>query len=516
MEQRRVSEASPSRDWSIKALSFMTCSFGGVGVFSLILVLFGEYLVTGNLGSYASQRFTFAIIVGVLSGSSIIAWALKGPLEVSCLAKLLFPTVLLCSAFLLLALPFRENAYVWAEPGMYAFFFLTINLVGLFLKGTGMTMVFVRSFLIGMVAACTIYGLSCVNIYLFALVDGNPDFGSHIPHGFGSIRYWSHIATWCLPLFPLAVLIGPLKHKRTWRLFVLAGAGLWWWVLIQSMGRGSLLGIAFGVFLATLLFGKRASPWLKALLLQLAVGIFLWLLLSILIPSALYDGENQLRVFHSGASGRLPLFLEAWQRSLQNFPFGLGPQSWLTVEPLTTDYASSLKFGHPHNMYLLWAAEYGWLLLMFLGLLVLQAIRYFWVVRAAVLSEATAKTSDEFLYSLVALTASVSAALFHGGVSAVFLAPGSMLIGLFVLIMFWALIVPVKSNALLSTRMRKRFGLNSIIVMSMSVALFFSWLLWIQVVSNYYIDMRADGKTYAEEVGKATYPRFWMHGNFPR
>ncbi|MFL1464677.1 O-antigen ligase family protein [Marinobacter sp. HN1S83] len=514
MEQRRVYDGS--RDWRVKALPFIAYAVCGAGVLSLILVLFGEYLVPGSIGSYASQRFMLVLVMGLLSVFSLTMFALKGPSDAFWLAKLSLPTILLCSAFLLFSLPFSENEYVWAEPGMYALFFLTMNLVGLLLKGTGMTMVCVRLFSVGMAAACALYGLSCINIYLFALLDGNPNFGSHIPYGFGSIRYWSHIATWCLPLFPLAVLMGPLKHKRAWRLFVLAGAGMWWWILIQSMGRGSLLGIAFGVLLAISLFGKRALPWFKVFLIQLAVGILIWLLLSVLIPFVLYDGESQLRTFHTGAAGRLPLFMEAWHRSLENFPFGMGPQSWLTVEPLTIVYASSLKFGHPHNMYLLWAAEYGWLLVMFMGLLVLQAIRYFWQARTVSMSGPATQTLGEISFSLAALTGSVSAALFHAGVSAVFLAPGSMLVGLFVLIMFWALIVPIEPNALSSTGVRKRMGLHSTIVLILSVALCFSWLLWVQGVSNYYMDMRSDSKSYAEEVGKATYPRFWMHGNFPR
>jgi O-antigen ligase len=57
----------------------------------------------------------------------------------------------------------------------------------------------------------------------------------------------------------------------------------------------------------------------------------------------------------------MPLWQEAWAMSWQNFPFGMGPQAWLTHDIITEAYRESRKFGHPHNMYLMWAAEYGWI-----------------------------------------------------------------------------------------------------------------------------------------------------------
>lgn len=488
----------------------------GASFFSLALVLFGDYLTPSGIWAYDSQRFMLAVSMGVLSVLSLAKCALNELCNARLLAKLALPTILLCSAFLLSPLPFQSGEYVWAEPGMFALFFLTINVAALALKGSGETAGFVRFFIVSMVSVCTIYGLSCINIYLFALVDRNPDFGRYIPYGFVNIRYWSHVATWCLPLFPLAVFIGPLKDKQTWRMFVLTGAGIWWWILIQSMGRGSLLGIALGSLLVLFLFGKWALPWFKILILHLGAGILLWLLLSLIIPLVLYEGESQLQTFHTGAAGRLPLFKEAWQRSMQNFPFGMGPQSWITEKPLTEIYASSLKFGHPHNMYLLWAAEYGWILIMFLGLLVLQAVRYFWGTRLFFLSSPVIKAADEELLLLIAYTASVSAALFHGGVSGVFLVPGSLLVGLFVLIIFWELIVPFAAEEPSKIRERKHFNSQTPIVLLLSAALCVGWLVWMHGVYDYYQDMRADRKTYSEAVGRATFPRFWLHGNFPR
>lgn len=489
---------------------------GVAGLLSLVLALFGDFLDVGDVGAYAAQRFALLIVMGVLSILSVARYertSLAAPLSK---LKPVLPTLLLCTAFLLLALPYGANGYVWVEPGMYAFFFLSTCLVGLMLVEADAGMAYVRFLFLSIAAVCTVYGLGTINVYLFAVFDGNASFGNHIPYGFVNIRYWSHIATWCLPIIPLAVLIGPLKDVRVWRIVVLLGTGMWWWILFLTMGRGSALGVVFGVTLAVMLFGRRALPWLKVFLMYLAVGFVLWLLLSMAVPSLLSEGEVYFRTVHSGSSGRMPMFIEAWRMSLQNFPFGMGPQSWLTHDVLTETYATSLKFGHPHNMYLMWAAEYGWVLIALLGGVVSQVIRCFWESRVAVLASPATKTSDEKLLMLTAFTASVSAALFHAGVSAVFMAPGSMLVGLFVLIAFWALIGPANPDVSPSTQKRKSPKLQTTVALIVCVVLCIGWLAWLKGVWNYHQDMRDDAVTYVEEVGKATFPRFWLHGNFPR
>ena len=288
-------------------------------VLAFILVLFSDFLPL-PFGGYADQRFFLVAATGLLAVVPGIFFALK-PAVAPVRSLVLLPTLLLCSAFIGLAVPFGERAYVWVEPGMYSFYFLAAIASGSALAWAGVGAVFVRFLILSIAATCLIYGLASVNVYLFAIFDGVTKLIDFIPWGFVNIRYWSHVATWCLPLMPLAVLVGPLKDVRSWRIAVLLGAGMWWWILFLTTGRGSALGIAFGVMLAVLLFGRRAFPWLKVFVTYLAVGILIWLLLSVLIPTMLSDGGVHIRTIHAGDSGRLPLFIEAWHMSLQNFPF---------------------------------------------------------------------------------------------------------------------------------------------------------------------------------------------------
>ena len=479
---------------------------------AFILVLFSDF-IPSPFGGYADQRFFLVVVSGLLVIGAVASSVAKPPVSDRTAVSIALPTLILCLSFLLFSVPFYNQPYVWGEPGMYAFFFLATVASGAYLAWSGSGIYYARLLVLTIAATCLVYGLASVTVYLFATFDYVTDLIDFIPWGFVNIRYWSHIATWCLPLMPLAVLVGPLKQVRSWQIAVLLGAGVWWWILFLTTSRGSALGIIFGVAVATLLFGRKAWPWLRQLLLYVVTGAVIWLILSVVIPSFIAN-EVELRTIKAHSSGRMPLFIEAWQMSLKNIPFGMGPQSWLTHESLTEAYAGTKEFGHPHNMYLMWAAEYGWLLIFVLGLVVLQAIRYFWMSRRLVLAEARSGGGDEELLLLTGFTAAVSAALFHAGVSAVFMAPGSMVVGLFVLIAFWALIIPGRPDSGLTSA--PYLKTRAIIALVFGAAILVSWLVWINCVWTYYRDMRQDEAYYYENVGAQTLPRFWLHGKFPR
>ena len=482
----------------------------GEALLVLILVLFSSVLIT-PLGGYADQRFVLVLVLLFLIIEFILLYAWRYPVSLTHALSKLLPSLFLCFSWFSLSLAFHEHSYAWVEPGMYTLFFLASVAMGSYLAWTDGGVRFSEFLISIMAATCMLYGLASVNIYMFATFDGVTNLSNFIPWGFVNIRYWSHIATWCLPLVPLAVLVGPLKKVRIWRVVVLLGAGLWWWILFLTTGRGSALGIAFGVIFVMFLLGKGALPWLRVFLQYLLAGIVIWLLLSVAIPSFMESGV-QVRTIKTDSSGRIPLFLEAWKMSLQNFPFGMGPQSWLTHEPITEGYAHGKKFGHPHNMYLMWAAEYGWLLILVMGLVVLQAVRNLWKRRAELLQSG----NSEHLLLLAGFTASVSAALFHAGVSAVFMAPGSMLVGLFVLIGFWALVLPIGNAQNEIKPVTKSAGSRMIVAGIVAAALIVFWALWLGEVWRYYQDMRLDEPYYFEHESEGMLPRFWFHGNYPR
>ena len=354
---------------------------------------------------------------------------------------------------------------------------------------------------------CFFYGAMTITVYLFAITDDFSRLDHIIPWGFVNIRYWSHVATWVVPLFPLGILLAPWKENRLWQLGVAFTAAIWWWIIFLSSSRGSMIGLVFGFLLVWVLFGRAALPWIKLFVRFAVYGLLVWFLLSVLIPSLVFE-ELHVRSIHTSSSGRMPLWQEALAMSLQNFPFGMGPQSWLTHDILIQAYLSSPKFGHPHNMYLMWAAEYGWISIAGLVVLGGYGLQHLWRKASTI-----RKSRNPEGFWLVAFAASVTAALVHAGASAVFIAPGSMLVGLVVLAVFWALISPERDRSVaLGARQGHSRVAGFLFVLVFSAA----GGLWFWDVLRYQQAMVDDLEYYQKELSLGHLPRFWFHGNFPR
>lgn len=486
------------------ALIFVICCI------VLVFSLFTDFIPLPVEG-YSSKRI---VLLCLLTFCVVLPLIFLPFLGTGASVFLLVDTVVLLSIWgLLLAnlFFFSESVFALSEVVMYGAFFSSFILCGYIINSY---FYFERAwniFITLAVVACFFYAMMTINVYIFAITDGQSNLVPYIPWGFVSMRYWSHLATWLLPLLPLALLIGPLKSNALWRLAVFIAMSVWWWIVLLSSARGTSLGILFGSLLVVSLFGKGALPWLKLLLKGFVGGSVLWVILSLLVPE-LVLGEAQIRGLKTDNSDRVPQLIEAWHMSLKNFPFGMGAQSWLTHEIITPQYAETHKFGHPHNMYLLWAAEYGWAMLALILVLVVSAAIRFFKVRRLCLKD---KYGDRVLFLLVAVTASVSAALFHAGVSAVFMAPASMMIGVTVLTLFWGSI-QLKS---VGEGPDMKLGSNTMMHLACGVSLAAFVVLcifWIGNLSRYYDAMNSDISYYQDHAYEGHLPRFWFHGYFPR
>lgn len=278
----------------------------------------------------------------------------------------------------------------------------------------------------------------------------------------------------------------------------------------MTTARGTMMSLVLAAVLVYLVFGKAVVPWLRISCRFLVFGLVAWVLLSLVIPSIVFE-EVTVRSLHSRSSGRLPLWWEAWNMSLERFPLGQGPQSWLTHEWITGGGQPFLRLGHPHNMYLMWAAEYGWVLIMLLLVLALHASgKLLKVAKKLKLAPNDAKAS------LVAITVSVVAGLVHAGVSAVFIVPASMLVGLCILALFWALIQesePPERVPAMTGAQRSCGRLCRAVLLVTAVA---GGGFWLGQVWDYHSAMKRDLIAYEQGPNAAYFPRFWFHGNFPR
>jgi len=485
------------------SISFLVWCFTAFG-----LVLFSDFMPL-PIDSYAAKRwfliFTLASLV-VVSLFLIMIGKLppKRWLVVDLSLLIIIWLVLLYHSYGLTSSP-----YGLSEAAMYGAFFSSFVLMGHALFQSNFYERAWTIFLLVSVGACFLYAMMTLTVYGFAIADGQTNLVPFIPWGFVSMRYWSHAATWMLPLFPVALLIGPFKASALWKVMVLLTMAIWWWVIFLSSARGSTIGIAVGLGLVLLLFGRSSLGWAKELIKGFAGGVILWALLSVAVPELLF-GETQVRGLKTDNSDRIPQILEAWAMSLQHFPLGMGAQSWLTHDILTSQYDLTKKFGHPHNMYLMWAAEYGWLLVaLVLVLVAFAAVRVFVKRRQLLNNDDSVSVSR-----LVAITASVSAALFHAGVSAVFMAPASMLVGLLVLTLFWCEIqLNSPSYDVPANNAKCKCSLAGGLLLTGFVVIAYHWFV---NVSDYHKAMRKDVQFYEENAFKGHLPRFWFHGYFPR
>lgn len=456
-------------------------------------------------GGYATQRFMLCLVSILFSCVGVVRYSRAVRLNSSSVLELI---VLLASISAFVVTPlFYSDRFKWVEPAMFAFFFSAVILGSHQCVRQGSVISAVSGMSVVTVVLSLFYGGMTLNYYIFSVLDRDFNIDNLIPWGFINMRYWSHMSTWLLPLFPLALITFPFRTFTSWKLLVYFAGSLWVWLMIMSTARGSFVGLLVGVCVAMVLFGKGAWPWLRTYFYLWSAGLLAWLVLSIALPSLIF-GQLEIRNVSSGDSGRLPLWGEALSMSMERFPWGMGPQSWLTHDIITSAYQGSRKYGHPHNMYLMWAAEYGWASILGLAVLGLVGARRLVLLRKFL----RGSHNDHAKSVIVALTVSVVAALFHSGVSAVLMAPASMLVGLFILMAFWG-----------ALQHREQWEVSWAVGNWAQVACVIALLtvitlsaLWLREVQRYHTAMVKDQDYYFEYVPLGLLPRFWHHGNFPR
>lgn len=502
-DQRMRVDHKISRSARVFSHAFLVPLFCSI----FLSALFSDFIPTA-FGAYADQRFFQCLLMVVV----IVASLLWSDITVADeeLVVSIWPNLLIAAGFLVLSVPYAFSAFNWVEPGLFAIYFLAFAVLGWRIRGLDISRYAVELFVIVAAIACFFYAAMTMTVYLFAITDRFSELTDVIPWGFVNMRYWSHLATWLLPIMPLALLVGPFADNRKWQWCVSFSAAIWWWMVFMTTARGTMLGLALAVVVAILFFGKMLIPWARIFGRFILFGGIAWVLLSVLIPSFVFE-EVTVRSLHSDSSGRLPLWREAWLMSFQNFPWGLGPQSWLTHESISGQDQLKIKLGHPHNMYLMWAAEYGWLVIAAIFVLVMRFIKNL-LVRAGQLRFDPAESPT----GLVALTVSAVAGMIHAGVSAVFIVPASMLVGLCVLSLFWALSTP-SADVVSPSDPTKTEGLRgSVFRMTLAAVVLSAGALWVKEVWDYHQAMEADLVRYEQGSYAPFFPRFWFHGNFPR
>jgi O-antigen ligase len=214
-----------------------------------------------------------------------------------------------------------------------------------------------RAVLQATAAIAILYSVQFAVAYASALSFGNPLMLDDFTSGFSNFRFFNHVQTALLPLFVL--LCCPPPGRDRFRPLWLGITSYWWMALFATTGRGTLVGIATGCVVAAVVLRRRAIPYVRAVLLTLALGLVAYFVFLVAIPAL--TGAQGMRAFSyavertaaNPASSRTIL----WHRAI-----GLAAEHpWLGAGPMHfAHHANDLHIGaHPHDWVLQIASEWG-------------------------------------------------------------------------------------------------------------------------------------------------------------
>ncbi len=232
--------------------------------------------------------------------------------------------------------------------------------------------------------------------------------------GYVTPRFFSQWQTWTLPIVTLpALLMG--RSLRILRPAAWLLAASWWTIGFLSGGRGVIVSLLVAAVFVAATAGGSGRSWLARQLPPVAFGALAALLLAAGFPAVLENATTLDRFVSATDSGRL----ELWQSALELFRshpvLGVGPQHYA--------FFSGENVSHPHNIVLLFLAEWGLLATVLVGFLLWSGIRRL----IALVSTLDARDDEAARHVGVALCASAIAAFVHANLSGLSIMPLSQM-----------------------------------------------------------------------------------------
>lgn len=344
-----------------------------------------------------------------------------------------------------------------------------------------------------------LYIITIIPGLLFWYGQGVGRITDFLPFGFYNIRMWAHLATWLIPLSCAGICYFLSKSetfsKRLYSILLTLPA-FWFMILLGSGARGSLLAQLLSLAFLLFFYRSRIFDLAKIWALSFALGGLFYFVFIWSIPKLFFEENELYQILRSGDSGRLKLWIHALDLSMREFPFGLGPLSYNKETAVD-------GLGTPHSFYLLWAAEYGWLILL---LFILGFVLFSYPAWIKLRRSAVAQPGD--IYQM-AVQFSVLSAFLHAGVSGIFTSSVSQLVGLPILIVYFSLMARgfpslTEANRLI-TGVGIRFGAFVLLLLS---------AITIPQIHGWWAQAKLNEPAYIEMNRVPLAPRFWLHGRF--
>jgi O-antigen ligase len=211
-------------------------------------------------------------------------------------------------------------------------------------------------FLKSSVFSISAYSISVITIMLTASISSGKIQSAELFFGYDNFRFYNHVQTICLPLLAL-VTASQCCSKRV---IFIAWMGLvtGFALLIVSAGRATAIGLLLASILSLFIFKSNARSFVWHLFLAAILGALLNILIIFIIPTIINGHPAAFEVQNTQEARKLLTTSSRdylWDLSLQY----IWQHPWFGIGPMHFAHYPNAKAGHPHNIYLQVAAEWG-------------------------------------------------------------------------------------------------------------------------------------------------------------
>ena len=474
-----------------------------ISLLCLYLLLASSTSLLNQFGAYDEKRILQCLI---LSSILFITWLRHSEALIAIFDKLPMLSKVMLGVFFFLGLTSIEisgaSAYSLLEVGLFTLIFLCILCMAIAYLDS--PQFFLTLVILCITSLAFIQLISSLSAYTAGIVT-SPNLNNHdLFLNYSNIRFFNQLQSWTLALIVLPLLINKQRFGKYFYIFILIAIG-WWFLLLASGSRGTMLSIIIASISTYIIYRKDAFPWLKFQAISLIGGLCLYISLIIILPFFIYSEAASGTLLRTSSPGRIYLWQHAWQLIQENPVLGIGPMNFACD-------ATNFVAAHPHNSIIQIAVEWGIPAAMIAISLFIYGI-YNWIKKTTTTINTNDVSPDQKTIQ-ICLFASLITATCHSLLSGIIVMPLSQT--MMVLIIGWMLGIhlsnrpqAVPQNETTNNAAKKTTKSTTKVVLTM-ISLF----CLIAVISGIYKTL--PNQDLAIEHGRSELvkfiPRFWQQG----
>ncbi len=206
------------------------------------------------------------------------------------------------------------------------------------------------------VCSATVYSIFITAIMFITSISGVKAQVAELFFGYDNFRFYNHVQTICLPLLALVTASKCCSIALTRMAWV--GLVTGFALLIASAGRATAMGLLLAIILTLIIFKSAARTFAWHLFLATLLGALLNVMILIVLPFIIHGHPADFEIQNTQEARKLLTTNSRdylWDLSLQY----IKQHPWFGIGPMHFAHHPNAKAGHPHNIYLQVAAEWG-------------------------------------------------------------------------------------------------------------------------------------------------------------